>query len=114
MASEVSHVSAILWKLDRIASAYQVKATYLFLGSRQNLLLIQACESVIKETDLHLIITGCICRHRRTGIDLDQPGFEVGIEQDIESIQLEAMLIVYNSLLYRLKTANDHFLDLCE
>lgn len=79
-----------------------------------HLFQVQHSECVVKEPDLHLIITGGVCSHRWGGINFDQPRFQVGVKENIETVELKTVLVIDDGLLDRLEASYDHFLDLCE
>ena len=45
------------------------------------------------------------------GVDFDEPGLEVLIDEDIESVALKAMLVVDNDTLHALQTHKDYVID---
>ena len=42
----------------------------------------------------------------------EKPGFQIRVKQDIEAVELEAMLIIDYHALNALQTANDNILDI--
>ena len=72
---------------------------------------VQNLESILKKVDLSFVIGWRICCHGRTGIDLNKPGAQLVVKQDVETIEFEAMLVVNDGLCDGLERANDAVLD---
>ena len=123
VAAQVRHVGGVLRQLDGVPPADKVEAPdLLFLPGQakgiKNLSLhflkVQDSEGVIQQAHFHFVVAGGVGGHRGRGVDFNQPGLQVGIEQNVETVQLKAVLVVYDGLLDGLKAADDELLDLGE
>ena len=74
-------------------------------------LWIKDLEGILEQINLAFVVSGRICSHRWRCIDLDKPRSQLVIEQDVETVQLKAVLIVDNGLRHGLQRANDAVLD---
>ena len=90
-------------RADRPASVDAIKATNLLFISFQHFFWVKNLESVLQQIDLTLVITRCVCSHGWTSIDLNQPWTQLVIKQDIETVELEAVLIIDDCFSYRLE-----------
>ena len=71
-------------------------------------------DNVIKESDFESAIDLSVGSHGRTAIDLDQPWLEVGVDENVEAIELEASFIAADQFGRRLQGLDDQLLNLEE
>ena len=56
-----------------------------------------------KQPGLQVVIGLIAGGQRRRGVHLEQPQFQIVVQQDVVSVQFEAVLVVYNVLLHALQ-----------
>lgn len=62
--------------------------------NRLQFLDIDDGERVVEQSVLEAAVDGGVGGHGGTAVDFDEPGLEVGVEHDVEAVELEAPLVV--------------------
>ena len=97
-APEMARVHRASLLLDWTVLVYQVEATNLLLSTSEDFLHVEYGEHVFKEAQLCLVVSGRVGCHTGRGIDLNEPRLQLVVQQDIEAVQLEAVLVVLDGL----------------
>jgi hypothetical protein len=83
------HVAASSEPLSAIVALVSLRSSSLGISA-------DACdvEGVHQEVGLDVEVEGRVCRETRGEVDFEEVGFELGVEEDIESEQLEAVMLL--------------------
>ena len=100
VAAKVARERGLGVRSDWPSSVDTVIPADLFLVALEHPLRVEDLVGILEEADLPFVILWGVRSHRRGGIDLDQPRSQLVIEQDVESIQLEAVLVIDDCLLH--------------
>ncbi len=71
-------------------------------------------ECVVEESVFEGAVDGSVGGHGGTAVDFDEPGFEGGVEHDVEAVEFEAAFVVGDDFGGGKEGLDDEFLDLEE
>ena len=94
MASKEACECCLWVRSDWAASVDAIIATNLFFVSLENSFWVKDLICVFEKSDFPIIILGCIGSHRWRSIDFNEPWTKLIIEQDIKTVEFEAMLVI--------------------